>query len=328
MSLPSLKKYHRKPYEAISPSRPELNQAGKTVVVTGGNSGIGYAIAGSFIKASAKRVIILGRRPDVVKSAAEKLSQEAESFRSSTVVEGRVCDIANLESTEKLWKDLQHDGIFVDVLVLNAASHGAASPILTSGFHNVWADYEANVRSALDLTERFYKQTSTKAAESRKFLINVSSVASYMWKTMAGERPSYGMTKNASTLLVQQIAQDTAVNDMQVVSFHPGGVLTDMARSSGASEDMGIPFDDPNLPGQFAVWAASREAEYLHGRFVWANWDVDEVKAVLGKQISEEPNFLKVGMEGLSESLPNPMVPPEVLQKIMEYQQKLQQEKN
>lgn len=79
-----------------------------------------------------------------------------------------------------------------------------------------------------------------------------------------------------------------------------------------------------NLPGQFAVWAASREAEYLHGRFVWANWDVDEVKTVLGKQISEEPNFLKVGVEGLSESLPNPMIPPEMLEKLLQFQKSVQ----
>lgn len=73
-----------------------------------------------------------------------------------------------------------------------------------------------------------------------------------------------------------------------------------------------------------AVWSASREAEHLHGRFVWANWDVDEVKAVLGKQIAAEPNFLKVGIEGLSENLPNPMIPPEMLEKIVQFQQDLQ----
>jgi NAD(P)-dependent dehydrogenase (short-subunit alcohol dehydrogenase family) len=61
---------------------------------------------------------------------------------------------------------------------------------------------------------------------------------------MAPERPSYGLTKSASTLLLQQIAKDTAVDDMQIVSFHPGGVLTDMARRAGYDGDMGIPFDD------------------------------------------------------------------------------------
>lgn len=79
-------------------------------------------------------------------------------------------------------------------------------------------------------------------------MVNLSSIAGYMWQSMAPERPTYGMTKNTATLLVQQIAKDTDVNDMQIISFHPGGVLTDMARKSGASEDMGIPFDDGMAP--------------------------------------------------------------------------------
>lgn len=56
------------------------------------------------------------------------------------------------------------------------------------------------------------------------------------------------------------------------------------------------------LPGDFAVWAASAEATFLHGRFVWANWDVEELKeGVVGKQIREDEHFLKVGIEGLTE---------------------------
>jgi hypothetical protein len=51
------------------------------------------------------------------------------------------------------------------------------------------------------------------------------------------------MTKNAGTLLLQQIAKDTNVKDLQIVSFHPGGVLTDMGRSLGITEDSGFPFD-------------------------------------------------------------------------------------
>ena len=65
-----------------------------------------------------------------------------------------------------------------------------------------------------------------------------------MWSTMAPERPSYGLTKSAATLLLQQIAKDTPADDLQIVSFHPGGVLTDMARNAGFNEHMGIPFDD------------------------------------------------------------------------------------
>ncbi len=33
------------------------------------------------------------------------------------------------------------------------------------------------------------------------------------------------------------------------------------------------------LPADFTVWAASPEADFLHGKLVWASWDVDELKA-------------------------------------------------
>lgn len=78
-----------------------------------------------------------------------------------------------------------------------------------------------------------------------------------MWSTMAPERPTYGLTKNVSTLLLQQIAKDTRVEDMQIVSFHPGGVLTDMARKAGYDENSGIPFDH----GTFATHFPNR---YVH----------------------------------------------------------------
>lgn len=62
---------------------------------------------------------------------------------------------------------------------------------------------------------------------------------------MAPERPSYGMTKNASTLLVQQIAKDTNVMDMQVVSFHPGAIATEeVARRLGSDDTLNIAFDN------------------------------------------------------------------------------------
>lgn len=33
-----------------------------------------------------------------------------------------------------------------------------------------------------------------------------------------------------------------------------------------------------DLPGHFLVWLASPEASFLNGKFVWANWDVEELK--------------------------------------------------
>ncbi|KAF5252332.1 hypothetical protein FANTH_2632 [Fusarium anthophilum] len=320
MSLPILNQYHKKPYQAIDPALPALQQTGRTVIVTGGNSGIGYAIARSFVKANAACVIILGRRKDVVASAAAKLQEEGRQFGSSTDVQGRTCDISDLRSTDHLWKALESEGIFVNVLVLSAASYGATETILDGGLSKVWGDFECNVRSTLDMTERFYKQKTvatgqTKVgclhlhsnlsyAHTRQFLVNISTCAAYMWSTMGPDRPTYGLTKSASTLLLQQIAQDTKSTDMQIVSFHPGGVLTDSTKRVGGDNLKGLVFDDENLPGHFSVWAASPEASFLHGRFVWANWDVDELKTgPVREQIDSDEHFLKVGVEGLSEKM-------------------------
>lgn len=64
-----------------------------------------------------------------------------------------------------------------------------------------------------------------------------------MWASMGPERPTYGLTKNAATLLMQQIAKDTDPKNMQVVSFHPGGVLSESSRKLGVSEDSGLLLD-------------------------------------------------------------------------------------
>jgi len=48
------------------------------------------------------------------------------------------------------------------------------------------------------------------------------------------------------------------------------------------------------LAAAFAVWAASKEAAFLHGRFVWAAWDVEELATgKTRKHINEDPYFLR-----------------------------------
>lgn len=37
--------------------------------------------------------------------------------------------------------------------------------------------------------------------------------------------------------------------------------------------------DSIELPSHFAVWLCSEEARFLRGRFVWSNWDVEQMIA-------------------------------------------------
>jgi hypothetical protein len=61
-----------------------------------------------------------------------------------------------------------------------------------------------------------------------------------------------------------------------------------------------LPTRTVNVPGQFAVWASSDEAKFLHGRFVHSNWDITELQAGASRGlIDKDPDFLKIGVKGL-----------------------------
>ncbi|TGJ79123.1 hypothetical protein E0Z10_g9649 [Xylaria hypoxylon] len=288
---------HKNSYAAIDPLRPELSQAGRTVVITGGNSGVGYGVAQAFIRASAARVIILGRRVEVLATAAQNLTVEAGAGYKGEVL-GLPCDISDVAAVNTLWEKLRADGIFVDVLVLNVAAFAPSKPLLEVGTDAIWKIYGANVRAQLQMTERFYKQEG-KGASDTKNLVHVSTASIHDFIKITSNALGYGLTKHAGQLTLQLIAQDTPPEKMQVVSYHPGAIFTDAAKSSGWTEDA-LPWDHVDLPGHFAVWAASPEAKFLHGRFVWAAWDVEQLKnGKLRKRIDEEPAFLKIGVNGL-----------------------------
>lgn len=171
MSLPNLQNYHKKPYEAISPSRHELRQTDRTVLVTGGSSGIGLAIAQGYLAAGAALVIVLGRRLEVLQSAIAGLSQEVRTNAYPGRAEGLVCDVYDLASIDKLWQAISARQILVGTLVLNASAYGATETILYSVIDKVWSAFEADVRGPLAMTDHFYKQPARAIANHATRLV-------------------------------------------------------------------------------------------------------------------------------------------------------------
>ncbi|RAL64947.1 hypothetical protein DID88_001538 [Monilinia fructigena] len=82
---------------------------------------------------------------------------------------------------------------------------------------------------------------------------------------------------------------------MNVFHVHPGVISTAMGLEAGSIETLGQE-DDVSLAASFNVWLASPEARFLKGKYVWANWDVDELKAK-SKEI-EESARLDIGIVG------------------------------
>ncbi|KAL7945811.1 short chain dehydrogenase [Trichoderma barbatum] len=284
---------HREPYAAISPSRPELSWKGKIVLVTGSASGIGFAIARAFGKASAAKVILTGRRQESLDQAVGTLSQESPQ----TTFIACLNDASDTASVEHLWNKFDAEGVVIDVLVLNVARVQPAGSILEIGYQEVVADLATNANSIAAFTHLFYHQKKRDASQKLS-LVNISTKYIHDFE-VAAAYPNYSASKSAGTILVQQVAKRVSPDDLQIVSFHPGSIFTSAAEKAGYTRTT-LNWDDEDLPGHYAVWAASDEAKFLHGRFTWAAWDVDEISSgKIRERIDRDANYLKVGVVGL-----------------------------
>ncbi|KAL2862637.1 SDR family NAD(P)-dependent oxidoreductase [Aspergillus lucknowensis] len=288
-----VEKVHKTPYEQINPRLPSLSQKGCTVLVTGGAAGIGHAISRAFAEASADRVIIVGRRPEAVTKGVASLRSELDSSFQGEII-GRVCELSDLASIDQLWDSFAGEGIEIDVVVLNAASFSKGKPLLELGVEALLEDYQVNVVSSYRFAQRLSKQNLGK----KKHLVNVSTISIHKFDT-AAHHLNYAASKNAAALLLQLLAREVSPDEIQILSFHPGAILTQPARDHGHDENS-HPWDNENLPGRFAVWAASEEASFLHGRFVHAAWDVTELQSGKARSlIDDDPQLLRVGVKGL-----------------------------
>jgi len=120
------------------------------------------------------------------------------------------------------------------------------------------------------------------------------------------------------TMLFQLIAMHVPPEKMQIVTYNPGSVYGSGWKAMGFPKekfDTGETliqvrrrrrFTDliDELCGAYAVWAASKEAEFLHGRTTWASWDVEELATgAVRKRIDSEPEFLKCSIVGANDSI-------------------------
>lgn len=276
------KAWHNTSYAAISPKRSELSAKGKTIVVSGGGSGIGKAIARSFAVAGAAHIIILGRTERTLQNTAEAIRTEFPSIK----IVYHIADVVNGAAIERAFSSIRSVFGLVDVLVANAGYLPNLLPIKDASAEDWMRGYEVNIRGALNLTQAFLRTASEHAT-----LINVSSGISHI-PPLPGFS-SYSSSKIAAVKLFDYIQAENP--DLKVINLHPGVVETDMhAKSMTAGVDFAI--DDVSLPADFTVWLASPEAAFLKGQYVWSNWDVDELKAL--KEEIANTGILTIGLSG------------------------------
>lgn len=282
--------FRRTTYATISPSNPGNTQTGRTVLIIGASEGVGLDIAKAFCEANAKAVVISSRSKAKLDVATASLRQIAPSCDISSIVS----DAADIGQIESLWQQLAEAGTLIDVLVLNAAASdniNELDPLEVARF------FQANVIAKLHILHRFQNQKHGPSARPM-VLIDISSAAlqTYPHPRLALGYPS---TKAGFSNYLCHLADIVPEPSMRIISLHPGVVYTSAVEraSGGRGKDLPI-WDDPSLAAHMALWPSSPAAAFLHGRFIWANWDADELVA-RREEILSDHGLLKVGITGV-----------------------------
>lgn len=189
---------------------------GKIAVVTGGNSGIGYATAQYFKEAGAN-VIITGRRADRVFTAAVELG-----------VKGIVADVTDLSAIDALVAQVKSEFGKIDVLFVNA---GVFNPAPVGQISEDMFDMQMgiNFKGALFTTEKFLPIINDGGS-----IINLSSINAY---TGMPNTAIYAASKAALNSYTRTASTELAPRKIRVNSVNPGPTFTPIFGKTGMAED-------------------------------------------------------------------------------------------
>jgi NAD(P)-dependent dehydrogenase (short-subunit alcohol dehydrogenase family) len=221
--------WHTKVYQSISPARPELSAKGKTVVVTGGGTGIGAETALYFAEAGASRIGLLGRREQPLldtKASMERKFPNVEVFVAST-------DVTNKSQVDTVLAKFVGDGK-IHVLVSNAATIGPQEPLEDVDPEKFLHAVQQNLQGSLFVAQAFLRYASTDAVA-----VEVSSSAAHL--NFGPGFPAYSVAK----LAIFRLWDSLAFTHPKISVFHvqPGVVDTAMNKEAGGVAAVGFADD-------------------------------------------------------------------------------------
>lgn len=293
---------HHDSYPAIDPIQTDLST--KTVVITGGASGVGKATCFALCKARVKHLIILDRSQNQLLELTASLERE---FGIATSIHAFVANITDAPLIGQIFDAIHRDIGEADVLVNNAAYQPFLATFQDTSLDDWKLAFDVNAKGSFIVVTAFLRHAKKNAT-----VINVSSILAH-WGNAEGhliKQSSYSASKIAMTRAMEILQKENP--ELRVISLHPGLIVTPMSIKAGAkgvSIDSGkashYPFANSrmidasiaNLPAHFIVWATNPEADFLKGRMVWANWDVEELKAKANEII--ESDLLTLGLHGV-----------------------------
>lgn len=225
----------------------------KIALVTGGNRGIGYAIAQGLLQ-KGYEVIITSRSLDKAKQAASKL----QALGKVIPIE---LDTTEDNSIKRAVESLQKQVNRLDVLINNAGIYpDKGVNILTIGRELLDSTFNANTFGAIRMVQAFLPLLE-KSQDAR--IINVSSGYGEI-NGLSADVPSYCLSKLALNGATIMLSQALHLKGIVINAICPGWVRTDMGGASAPRS--------PEQGADTAIWLATEASRNETGKF----WRVSE----------------------------------------------------
>lgn len=235
-----------------------------TVLVTGGGSGIGRAVASCFAARGA-RVVITGRREAPLLEAAEELGSS---------IYPRAHDVSDLDSIPDFIAELEGEFGAIRTLVNNAGINEkvASEEVSDAQFQRLLA---TNLNGAFALTRACARGMLERGQGDIQM---ITSMAAYFGLSQVA---AYTATKSALQGLVHQLAVEWGPRGLRVNGVAPGFIITEMSRRALDEDPERLakvlgrtPLGrrgDPEEVGWVSVFLASAAASFITGTVIRAD---------------------------------------------------------